>query len=66
VDKSGASELLRTPMDNGTPPKEEQAAETVAENQAHRSTDLVRVEDVTKTFGSKTAVKGVSFSVPAG
>jgi ABC-type multidrug transport system ATPase subunit len=53
-------------MDNGTPPKEEQAAETVAENQAHRSTDLVRVEDVTKTFGSKTAVKGVSFSVPAG
>ena len=53
-------------MDNGTPPKEEQAAETVAENQAYRSTDLVRVEDVTKTFGSKTAVKGVSFSVPAG
>jgi ABC-type multidrug transport system ATPase subunit len=53
-------------MDNGTPPKEEQAVETVAENQAHRSTDLVRVEDVTKTFGSKTAVKGVSFSVPAG
>jgi ABC-type multidrug transport system ATPase subunit len=28
--------------------------------------DLVRVEDVTKSFGSKTALKGVSFSVPAG
>jgi hypothetical protein len=26
--------------------------------------DLVRVEDVTKSFGSKTALKGVSFSVP--
>src|ERR1700727_1379224 len=27
---------------------------------------LVRIERLTKSFGSKTAVKGVSFSVPAG
>jgi ABC-2 type transport system ATP-binding protein len=28
--------------------------------------DLVRIEGVTKSFGPKSAVKGVSFSVPAG
>jgi ABC-type multidrug transport system ATPase subunit len=53
-------------MDDGTPNKEEQAAELVAVDHAHQSADLVRVEDVTKSFGSKLAVKRVSFSVPPG
>jgi len=53
-------------MSNEIPPNQEKPAEPVAEDGNRRSADLVRVEDVTKSFGSKTAVKGVSFSVPAG
>jgi ABC-type multidrug transport system ATPase subunit len=53
-------------MSNETPPNQENPAEPASEDGNRRSADLVRVEDVTKSFGSKTAVKGVSFSVPAG
>jgi ABC-type multidrug transport system ATPase subunit len=53
-------------MDNNTPANAEEQLEPLADGQVQRPGDLVRVEDVTKSFGSKTAVKGVSFSVPAG
>jgi ABC-type multidrug transport system ATPase subunit len=53
-------------MDNKTPANAEGHVEPVAEGQVQRPGDLVRIEEVTKSFGSKIAVKGVSFSVPAG
>jgi hypothetical protein len=30
------------------------------------NTDLVRIDEVTKTFGEKTALSGISFTVPTG
>jgi ABC-type multidrug transport system ATPase subunit len=53
-------------MDDRKPPNENEAAEPVAADPARPSTDLVRIEDVTKSFGPKLAVSHVSFSVPAG
>jgi ABC-2 type transport system ATP-binding protein len=53
-------------MSDGTQSNEEGPAEIVAGNQAGRPADLVQVEDVTKSFGAKIAVKHVSFSVPPG
>jgi ABC-2 type transport system ATP-binding protein len=50
-------------MDDKAPLDEREAAIPFA---AGTLNDLVRIEGVTKSFGSKTAVKGVSFSVPAG
>src|SRR5277367_6092633 len=48
------------------PPHESEAIKPVATDPALVPTDLVRVEGVTKSFGTKTALKGVSFSVPEG
>src|SRR5476649_3051665 len=53
-------------MDDKTPPHENEAVSPSAADPTRLLTDIVRIEDVTKSFGSKTAVKGVSFSVPAG
>jgi ABC-2 type transport system ATP-binding protein len=52
-------------MDDRTPRQENETARPATDT-TRPFTDLVHVEDVTKSFGSKTAVKGVSFSVPAG
>ena len=53
-------------MSDPTPPNEDRPADSIASDPARPASDLVRIEDVTKSFGSKTAVKDVSFSVPAG
>ena len=53
-------------MDDKTPPDENEAVTPFAADPTLLFNDLVRIEDVTKSFGSKTAVQAVSFSVPAG
>jgi ABC-2 type transport system ATP-binding protein len=52
-------------MDDKIPPHDEVTGPFAAGLSSPHS-DLVRVEDVTKSFGSKIAVKSVSFSVPSG
>src|ERR1700744_1036796 len=53
-------------MDDKIPPDENEAVTPFAADPTLLFNDLVRIEDVTKSFGSKTAVQDVSFSVPAG
>jgi ABC-type multidrug transport system ATPase subunit len=53
-------------MSDRTPPNVDEQAGPVAGDPSHPSPDLVRIEDVTKSFGSKLAVSHVSFSVPPG
>ena len=53
-------------MSDRTPPNVDEQAKPAAGDPASPSRDLVRIEDVTKTFGTKLAVSHVSFSVPAG
>jgi len=53
-------------MSDRTPPNLDEQAKPAAGDPARPSPDLVRIEDVTKSFGSKLAVSHVSFSVPPG
>jgi ABC-2 type transport system ATP-binding protein len=53
-------------MDDRIPLSENEAVTPLAALPAVLSTDIVRIEEVNKSFGSKVAVKRVSFSVPAG
>jgi ABC-2 type transport system ATP-binding protein len=53
-------------MSDRTPPNVYEPAGPAAGDPAPPSPDLVRIEDVTKSFGSKLAVSHVSFSVPPG
>jgi ABC-2 type transport system ATP-binding protein len=60
------NERLGVLMSDEIPPIEEQPAGSGGGATISPSPDLVRIEDVTKSFGSKLAVQRVSFSVPAG
>jgi ABC-type multidrug transport system ATPase subunit len=54
-------------MSDNYPQTERQAAGSLPEHQGTRSpVALVHIDEVTKTFGSKVALKNVSFSVPSG
>src|SRR5664280_3375621 len=53
-------------MSDRTPPNVDVSTGPTAGDPSRPSPDLVRIEDVTKSFGSKLAVSHVSFSVPPG
>ena len=53
-------------MSDGHPPLEPGTLTSLSQNPSHSPSSLVQIEGVKKTFGAKTALKHISFSVPSG
>ncbi|HET7105267.1 MAG TPA: ABC transporter ATP-binding protein [Candidatus Acidoferrum sp.] len=53
-------------MSDGYPSLEPAAPSSLSQNPSEQPASLVQIDGVKKTFGSKTALKEISFSVPSG
>jgi len=53
-------------MPDGELPIEDNTVASLTEDRDRQSSALVQIDEVTKSFGSKIALKNVSFSVPSG